>query len=1652
MKKTNKNYQRLSIFFLMILGMFIVSCKNPLNLKHNSKDAKKAYIRISTNLSDSKVRSALPESFYDSENEDTKSGLIWELSGEELNGSEYEKIWEDDSTTNNTAYKQMLGDTSIELDVGTWTFTLTAYVKNSDDIQEKVLESTIQKTIVSGQNSLLFEMEEAVGDEGVANGEISFTLNFPQNQIDNLAITLYNYPAQEGKYIPLDNQANRKISDEVSSYTCEYSDIKPGNYLLAIALQQQTGLNPEGKTPIYTTINTYTCVIHVAPGLCSEGEYTLDTLAQLYTIEYKYIDGETIVDAQFNDTVTTSYNKYQTFDLPTPTRDGYSFKGWYEAADCTGTKVTSYKIPDDFNGTEIVFYADWEEVEEVVVEPFTLVGKGSNGDANDIAVNTGDNTFKVTIPDGVEPSDVWQYYVEAMPTDTSGYTFEDGYNYKLSVELKSDELNVIGIAAANTDMFFTVGTDWTPCEFTIGALKSDLTKPVTIGTALSKTTEIRNLKIEQLEKDSSTKLMPSISIMIAKSGIDTYKEEYKDNNNPPKIVDFYVIDNGYHFDLNSAGVTLQMRDLDFADDSKGLNKVSFDITSTNQDLKTSLYGTTNNPKINTWNGIKTSLGTTETKNLNVLFPIYEGDSNYTLGILSESNTKASIDISNLEVGVVSKDNISTAMNSNGKVFAIKTGDNWVKQNNLPISTTTTLKEKSSTVVFDVLLINEFDSYPGENDGKHWDDCIRFLYSESNCSILENKLSYYKDEDTDGNDRFNIKNDSDSEITCKITLTEDFTVLIEEVTDTNNNQSSSGGTGGEAESNGSSDLKYYAKEGDTAEYLEILTPAGLEKYRNIINGTLTNDITFSTVRTFNANGSPYTISAKLSCDAEVSNWIPIGIPETTVFSFDGQKHSITINNVSSDAGDYAGVFGNIGADEENSIIENLIVKGDISSSTAKYSGGIVAYSRGVTIKNCANYATITNGNTTEGVAGGIIGRVYGTSTINDSVNFAEIQAPVSAGGIIGKSFGYNEYSSSTLTINKCVNIGDIKGSTTNAFVSGVVGHANFTTKIIDCINFGAMTFAETSLSLNTSGFAWITLDGQEQTCNIANCISVGVPTSYDTTYYAITNYNDNSKSTFANLYYDSKKWDGKTVNDTSSVVGVIAKSTSDLFSLTSGDLSDNWSFDTNRYPLPNVKETFSQFTGSDGKTVWEKIVEAATVEVSSGSRMVASWEDLESAITNIPESTSTITEFSLTQDLTVKKKISVNVPIKIIAENNVTISRDVSFLEAFFEVGTAGSLEIESNNGFKITLDGKKESASSALINSSGNLTLTNCNLQNNKNTASFGGAICINGGNATLTNCIVGSEVNDSGETESWRNAASQDNYSNYSAEGGGGIYIAEGTVAINNSKISFNYTPNPDQNYEGTTPSDCTHGGGINIVKGSLSLTSSEVSYNSGYQGGGIRCYSNSSSAGTFTINDSNIKGNASRAYRCSDFGGAIMIKNFDFECGDKTSTVEENYSGDGGAIFFEYSTTILQNIIIQNNAYNEEGYCNGADVLLYANSNVSISSETVQIINKETETKGVYINSSNSLNLSGSAHISTPIYLASDAKINVDGELTSASGTIVAKITLNDGCTSGTQILTTTNDIELAEIVGYFDLTNDNYILTEEGKIEVVTLISNS
>lgn len=1186
------------LFLLMMFGMFLASCKGPLNLKDDFSNAQKVYITISTNLSDLQTRTVLPTGFNSE-----STGLTWFLIGEKTNSDKkisYE--WNDEidvtgAVVKSAYYKMTSSDTVIELEEGEWSFVLI--VKNSNG--KKVLESTLTKAISLQTTNLKFDMKEASG-EGVAEAQIKFTLEWnPLGVITKVVPHLYNWSTEEEIEIDDTDLLVNTLGDKIAEYVVfNITGVKVGIYMLKFDLQQQTGTDST-NAPIYETINTYTTMVRVVPGLLSGGSAKLDSLAQLYKIKYDLCCNNATMTEGFTQ---TSYNKYQQFTLPTPTRSGYTFTGWYTDESCTN------KATVDGNGyfsisKDIILYAAWEEV---YITNFSKDGVSCSEGVDLEIINSSENTSYGKIVNEIySQNNIWDKYLRLR----DGQFGEDA-NYSVSLALKADEPTVVAISAARADMYFTVTDKWQEYTFETGFIETalvDNVNAISIGVAKTSGLCIANVtvnKIIDVDGNNIDNGLPTLSFNLGNAPIEYYLEKLpKDDQGllkPIICVETNNINKGYQItintkenDDNSDSITVNLRDYV----TPGLNMASFVLDSpysssiegypiTNLDvsgtptkdesksLKSSIINTWSNSSVKGKEEIQ-YVAVPVPSDTNVNDPVPYSISGLLKNVKNESST---VTIKNFNIEKISN------LENTDKTFAIRVGQNWSKLSDLsePIQ----LTSSSDTELQVVLTDNNWESWDNE-----------WKANEYYC-----QFKVYKAKDS--NLRVTAVNGESCKVSgaekIKLSLADDFTVLIEKVTDTNNDQPSSGGTGGESESNGSSDLKYYAKEGDTAEYLEILTSAGLEKYRDIINGTLTNDIKFSTVRTFNANGSPYAISAKLACDAQVSNWIPIGIPETTVFSFDGQKHSITINNVSSDAGDYAGVFGCAGAEKQNVIIENLIVKGNISSSTAKYSGGIVAYSRGVTIKNCVNYATITNGNTTEGVAGGIIGHAYGSSTINDSVNFAEIQAPKSAGGIVGKSFGYDKWSSSTLLINKCVNIGDIKGSTTNAFVSGVVGHANFTTKIIDCINFGAMTFAEGGLSLNTSGFAWITLDGQEQTCSIANCISVGVPTSYDDMYYAITNYNDNSKGNFDNLYYDKEKWEGKIARD-DSVVGVIAKTTTNLCSPSTSDLSDNWSFEDGRYPLPDLSEIFGSSSGEE--SIWAQICAAAQIQDSASAAVMPS---------------------------------------------------------------------------------------------------------------------------------------------------------------------------------------------------------------------------------------------------------------------------------------------------------------------------------------------------------------------------------------------------------------------------------------------------------------
>ena len=478
-------------------------------------------------------------------------------------------------------------------------------------------------------------------------------------------------------------------------------------------------------------------------------------------------------------------------------------------------------------------------------------------------------------------------------------------------------------------------------------------------------------------------------------------------------------------------------------------------------------------------------------------------------------------------------------------------------------------------------------------------------------------------------------------------------------------------------------------------------------------------------------------------------------------------------------------------------------------------------------------------------------------------------------------------------------------------------------------------------------------------------------------------------------------------------------------------------------MPNIVK--SETTEGVSSEIWQEVEAKAIPKVSN-------FEMLQNRIASANGTADNPEVIVLNGNIDIAETLKITTPIKIIASTSagVTITRGPDgsgsaspFTGAFFDNQSTLTLE-------GITLDGGKNSqieATAPLITSSGSLTLNNCTLQNNRNTSNTpGGAINISAGTFTMNGGVIGSEVteNDSSKTYSWQYAATDSDFSNYAEAGGGGIYVASGDVTIDNATISYNYTLDEDSNNNKII----AHGGGIYIASGNLTLEDTEVSYNRGYQGAGVKCYSEDGNAGTVTLKHATIKGNVGNVSSWSNFGGGVVIKNFTLNCDTSTeaSIIEENYSGDGGALFLENTTSTLQNITIRNNIYPSEGYNNGSEVLVFANANVSIGSSDVTIKSADGETRGVFMNNDvskpNTLNLSGDAKLDTPIYLTNGAKVTVSEELTSTD--TVATITPeyypgdkyvsdNDTITvEKVQVLTVGTDVTLSnDIVGRFAVT---------------------
>ena len=796
------------------------------------------------------------------------------------------------------------------------------------------------------------------------------------------------------------------------------------------------------------------------------------------------------------------------------------------------------------------------------------------------------------------------------------------------------------------------------------------------------------------------------------------------------------------------------------------------------------------------------------------------------------------------------------------------------------------------------------------------------------------------------------------------------------------------------------LKMVDKSGESEEAF-VYYKTGLVNYKTQLNAKLTSDIDLTQLKDAYGNVS----------------WVPINGYSGT---FDGGGYTITVNNTYQVNGNlyYQGFFDTL----DGATIKNLVVAGEetISESGLDYCGGIAGFAgdsssiKTTEFINCVNKRKLTvSGNV--GHIGGFLG--YFQKNDNNSLTFENC---INLGEIFVSDVSTEPYvagfTTGATSYTKCINAGNVTGASylynSDGAASGTVAgfDASDSASFTDCINLGDISAnsytADDEKNHSTDkvyGFSSI----ENNKPSFTNCIDAG------SAKYPFTGVGDDITVTYNSCYYNSDSY-GSNYN----TEGLSCMSSNDLCIQEKTKFS-NWYYDSSnsRYPLPDIVK--SETTEGVSSEIWQEVVAKAIPKVSN-------FEMLQERIASANGTAENPEVIVLNGNIDIAETLEITTPIKIIASTSagVTITRGSNLTGEFFN--NTSTLTLEG-----ITLDGGKNSninAESPLIMSSGNLTLTDCTLQNNKNTSTTpGGAIYISAGTFTMNGGVIGEVITEGTDTtkQSWEDAATDSDFSNYAYAGGGGIYVANGNVTINNATISYNYTPNPDENLAGENKENLkiSHGGGISVVEGNLTINNAEVSYNSGYQGAGIRCYS-ASSAGTLTLNGATIKGNASRTRRYSNYGGGVMVKNFTvkFE-GETPSVIEENYSGDGGALFLENTTSTLQNITIRNNIYPSEGYNNGSEVLVFANANVSIGSSDVTIKSADGETRGVFMNNDvskpNTLNLSGDAKLDTPIYLTNGAKVTVSAALTS-NESIVATIT-PEQYNEGTQVVNASEDVNI-------------------------------
>lgn len=1124
--------------FFIALSFVFISCGNLTTSENDDSIPQgKGKITISTDLQNG--RSVLPTAIT----ENTK-GLTWELEGT-CEGKTYSNIWNDTTSEDGvvtTAYNKMKSDNDLVLDVGTWNFTLK--VKNNSGY---VLFATKEVSIETGENNLSFEMKEATSSdiangETVATGSIKFTLNFPGDVVTKGIATLT--PLAGGNPFTQEFTADTGTSNLfLSSITYINENISAGYYILKIQLQQEKG---DATTPAVEYINTYSCLIRVAPGLLSQGEDTLDELAQLYTITYNLNEGT------FDSTtsaVPTSYNAYTSFELPEPTYQGHYFAGWYTDSELTYPveldENYKYRIRQD-----TILYAKWnKEVTGITHADRTLYISNYEGLCIFRDIVNGSLPMAITIPANESISDAKSLDWSAM---SSG-------NW-LSVELEEDiYVTDAWIPIGKPDASRDYGATFDGNNHTI-TLSNGINSNEYVALFSFVTGTIKNLVVEGNIKSEGSNAVAGICACSYGGTFEHCVNKCIINSNTSSgtggIVGYSAYDRA----------TTIKSCVNMGEISSSLSTIGGIVGTANPSSDITIENSINLGKITGISNVSGifGLGSASTQKITDCINIGEikatGESGYAAGIITPSSN---ISVSNcINAGIVDASQSGAITSSSSGTY--------------------------SNCYYDSLKIT------GLNDSN-----VAGIYSRTTselCNLDSSILSNWLKDPS----RYPLPN---------IVATDNLEGISKSVwndilakVDTSSSGSSGTVTGityAGIDSVTNLPIFYvYSAEG-LATFRNIVNGTLLDD--TLTSYTIPADSSVTGIADYSITTSDAftNISGVLQADIDLSGieWIPIGNADFPFSgSFDGQNKTISNLTISNATTENQGLFGvfDCSLSDEKRCLSNICVTGSITTSSP-YVGGLVGQATNIVFQNCENYIAINSSSETVGglvgqadtcdfigctnyadiistssssynlCVGGIAGLITDV-TAKYCYNAGDISANMSVGGI----FGFEQSSSiSYPTIEYCVNTGVITGS---SYYGGIVGYASKALSLGYCANYGEITYSGNDDSLE-NGFI---LGGcsSSNTTRATEILSVGKSSSNGTaptnpTYYAVS-----KNASVSYSYYDSDKL--TDIKGLSSNGGGNALSTSELINGTKLDnfYDGDWNYQTGRYPIPNLENNIS----------------------------------------------------------------------------------------------------------------------------------------------------------------------------------------------------------------------------------------------------------------------------------------------------------------------------------------------------------------------------------------------------------------------------------------------------------------------------------------------